>query len=614
MNAEQQPPAPAGHISRRTLWLIGGLLGFVTLFAYCNSFTGPLIFDDKPAIVENPTIRRLWALSEVLSPPAIGSGVTGRPVINLSLAINYAISGTDPWSYHAGNLAIHLAAGLALFGLVRRTLQTSGRSERLQRDAVMFGAAVAAIWLLHPLQTESVTSIIQRTESLMGLFYLLTFYAFIRGVQSTRSVGWFALSIVSCLLGMGSKEVMVSAPLLVLLYDRTFVAGSFRAAWRQRWRYYLGLAATWLLLAWLVLKSGGSRGEAAGFGLGVTSWTYALTQCKAIALYLKLALWPQPLVFDYGTDIVRDLAAVWGRAVLVCALVAGTLVALWRRPALGFLGAAFFAILAPSSSIVPLVSQTIAEHRMYLPLAAVLALLVIAAGARFGRLAAYIAAAIALVFTVLTLQRNRDYRSETVIWADTVAKLPDNPRARVNLAEILINSGQPAEALVHAAEAVRLRPGYPEAQTNLGIALAQTGRVAEALAPCRAAVELNPGYARGHSNLGIVLALLGQFPESIAHCEEALRLAPDSPDQVPLRNNLAGAFLKSDRLPEAIAQYHAVLQLAPSLVETRFQLGVALAMNGDFIEAARQFEAVLQVKPDHLQARRALEATREMMR
>lgn len=610
MNAENKPPAPAAQGSRRAIWLTGGLLVLVTALAYGNTFGGPFIFDDKPAILENPTIRRLWPLTEALNPPSLGSGVTGRPVINLSLALNYAISGEAPWSYHALNLLIHAGAGLALFGLVRRTLQTPGRPEILRRNARPLGAAVAALWLLHPLQTESVTSIIQRTESLMGLFYVLTFYAFIRGVQSARPAGWFALSVASCLLGMGAKEVMVSAPLLVLLYDRTFVAGTFRAAWRQRWRYYLGLAATWVLLGWLVLQGGGSRGEAAGFGLGLTPWTYALTQCKAIALYLKLTLWPQPLVFDYGTDVVQTLGAVWLQAWLLLALATGTIVALWRRPAVGFLGAAFFAILAPSSSVVPLVSQTIAEHRMYLPLAAVLALLVIWAGAHFTRAAVWTAAVVAVVFAGLTWERNRDYRSELGLWTDTVTKLPANARARVNLAEILINTGRPAEAFVHASEAVRLRPGYPEAQTNLGIALAQTGRPADALLPCRAAVELNPRYARGHSNLAVVLAQLGQLPEAITHLQTALQLAPDSPDAIALRSNLGNALLKAGRFPEAITQYTAVLTLAPTLVENRYRLGLALGLDNQLREAEIQLEAALQLQPDHAGARGALEAIR----
>ena len=118
----------------------------------------------------------------------------------------------------------------------------------------------------------------------MGLLYLLTVYLFVRGTApaAAHPRRWLALAFFSCLLGMAAKEVMVTAPLLVLLYDRTFVAGTFRAAWQRRRPFYLGLAATWLLLAFLVWDSGGQRGEAAGFGLGMSWWNYALTQCRAI--------------------------------------------------------------------------------------------------------------------------------------------------------------------------------------------------------------------------------------------------------------------------------------------------------------------------------------------
>ena len=197
----------------------------------------------------------------MLCPPSHGETVSGRPVLNLSLALNYAVSGCDVRGYHVTNLAIHLAAALLLFGIVRRTLprfRGCGGGQQLARLqlATPLALAIALLWAVHPLQTESVTYIVQRAESLMGLFYLLTLYCFLRGAGSARAIFWYAGSVLACLLGMATKEVMVSAPLVVLLYDRTFLAGSFREAWRRRWAYYLALAATWLLLAWLVAQTG----------------------------------------------------------------------------------------------------------------------------------------------------------------------------------------------------------------------------------------------------------------------------------------------------------------------------------------------------------------------
>ena len=119
--------------------------------------------------------------------------------------------------------------------------------------ALRLALAVAVLWTIHPLQTETVTYISERCESLMGLFYLLTLYCFIRGKDSENSTGWFTLSVISCLLGMASKEVMVTAPLMVFLYDRTFISGRFREAWKRHGRFYLALAGTWLLLGLLIL-------------------------------------------------------------------------------------------------------------------------------------------------------------------------------------------------------------------------------------------------------------------------------------------------------------------------------------------------------------------------
>ncbi|MGA2605090.1 MAG: hypothetical protein ABSG14_12755, partial [Verrucomicrobiia bacterium] len=343
--------------------------------AYHNSFRGPFILDDVSSILENPHIRHLWPIGEALSPSA-NSMVGGHPVVNLSLAVNYALGGLAVWGYHALNLTIHILAALTLYGIVRRTLLRPVLEAHFGASGEWVALAVAVLWAVHPLQTEAVTYLSERGESLMGLFYLLTLYGFIRGVESPGHGRWFVLSVVACALGMATKEVMVTAPLMVLLYDRAFVSQSFREAWSRHGRLYLGLAGTWLLLGYLMAGSRNLLDRGVGYGLGITWWTYALTECRAVVHYLWLALWPAPLVFDYGDAITGDIT-IWHLteatpyALILAVLAAGVLVELRRQPAMGFLGAWFFVILAPSSSVVPVAGQPMAEHRMYLPLAAV---------------------------------------------------------------------------------------------------------------------------------------------------------------------------------------------------------------------------------------------------
>jgi Flp pilus assembly protein TadD len=578
----------AGPAWRR--WGPAALLILATLAAYHAGFSGPLVYDDLPAIAENPTIRHL-ALA-ALAPPPGGLTVSGRPVLNLSLALNYAVSGTRVESYHAVNLVIHLLAALALFGIARRAL---ARSCAGPADAPAL--AIALLWAVHPLQTESVLYLAQRAESLMGLFYLLTLYCFIRSAEaeapSPGRRGWAALAVLACLLGMGTKEVMVSAPVMVLLYDRAFIAGSFREAWRRRRGLYALLAATWLPLAALVAGSGGNRGGTEGFGLGLGWWGYELTQLQAIAHYLRLAVWPSPLVFDYEPLGVRAAEAA-PYALVVAPLAAGTAWALWRRPPLGFLGAWFFAILAPTS-LLPSGVQTIAEHRMYLPLAAVIAALVVGACSALGRIPTLVLALVAAAgLGCATARRSEAYRSNLALWADTAAQRPGNARAQNNLGQALFLQGRVAEAENLYRKALQLDPGNAQAHYNLANILDHDGRMPEALAEYGHALALRPEFFEAHNNLGLALAKAGRPAAAIAEFQATLRLQPDS---FAAHCNLADALAQVGRFPESVEQYEQALRLEPDFAPVQENLGLALAQAGRVPDAVAPLEAAVRLNP-----------------
>jgi Flp pilus assembly protein TadD len=616
------------------------------LAAYSNSFSGPFVFDDVPTVQDNPTLRHLWPVWNTLRPPHGGLGVEGRPLLNLSFAVNYAISGGEVWSYHVFNLAFHLLAGLVLFGVLRRTVEAvkpQAGGLRQVPDALGYAFAVSLLWTVHPLLTESVTFISDRSESLMGLFYLLTLYCFVRGASSedasredprvksdapARAVNpWLLLSVLCCLAGMGTKEVMVSAPLMVLLYDRTFVAGGFREAWRRRHWYYAGLAATWMLLGSLVISMGGNRGKVAGFGTSVSWWAYGLTQFRAVALYLRLAFWPHPLVFDYGRGLAAGLGEVAPQAVLVLLLAAGTVVALRRRPILGFLGAWFFAILAPSSSVVPLASQTMAEHRMYLPLIPLLALVVWGLfrwvaprnAAEVSPASARPRAALAVVLVLaaglgcMTARRNADYRTDMGLWEATVRDYPVNPLAHYNLARLLaLQPGGTPAAIGEYRTALRLDPDLAEAHYNLGYVLAASSdTLQEAVSEYQATLRLEPDNADAHNNLGMALARLPDGTgEAIREFQEALRLQPGLANtHVNLGNALSSI---PGRLPEAIGEFEAALRLDPDSIEAHFNLGNALARTpGRRDEAIAQYGEVLRIRPGFGPAQTMIDRLRE---
>ncbi len=447
------------------------------IWAYHNSFQGPFIFDDVPSIPENPHIRHLWSIREALAVSPIA--VQGRPVECLTLALNYALDGLNVRGYHAVNLILHLVSALALFALLRKTFAGEKLRDRFGTAATGLAAAIALIWEVHPLQTESVTYIVQRSELLMGLFLLLTLYCTLRGSHSARARAWYLAAVVSCALGMGSKEVMVGAPLIILLYDRVFLASSFRELWQRRRGLYVGLAATWLILAVLVART---THPMTGFGVtGLTSWDYLKTEAGVIVYYLRLCFWPHPLVIDYADwPITLSLKYSLAPGVVVVGLIAETAWAFRRLPEVGFLGAWFFLILGPTSSILPSLGEVAAERRMYLPLAAVVTMVVVGAytlGKRLFHkqqgvvLGCVAGGSVVVLLTFLTIQRNRDYNSEVTIWQDTVEKRPNNARARYSLGHALVQLGQVQGGMEEYEQALRLNPDLADAHNNLGNAL-----------------------------------------------------------------------------------------------------------------------------------------------
>ena len=588
-----RPPAPAAAtLSRRFVALACGVLFLAVFAAYANSLSGPFVYDDKDSIVNNLTLRHLWPLPDVLAPLRGGLTVSGRPALNLSLALNFAAGGLDVRGYHVTNVLIHALACLTLFGLVRRTLAQPSLRERFGEAAVPVAFTVAALWALHPLQTEAVTYIVQRAESLMGLFYLLTLYGFVRSVDAPAPGRWQVLSVAACLLGLATKENMVSAPVLVLLFDRVFVAGSFTAAWRRRRGYYAALAATWLLLAGLLASMGGSRGGSAGFGVDISWWNYVLTQFPALVHYLRLAVWPTPLVFEYGTFWIGRLADVWPQACVVVALIAGTLFAWWRNPAVGFLGAWFFAVLAPTS-LVPGMTQRIVEHRIYLALAPVVVLIVATIHLCGGRRGLTTLWALAVGLGALTFQRNADYRSEIALWGDTAAKRPDNAAAHGSLGAALAEAGRTAEAIREDETALRLGPNYVTIRVDLGTALIAAGRINEAIQHLQESLRQDPENAHGHLNLGVALDILKRSAEALAHYEAAVR---SNPNFAQAHNNLGDALSRSGRNAEGIAHLQEALRLQPGFVAAHYNLAAALARAGRLDEAQAQFEAGLWLK------------------
>ncbi len=328
---------------------------------YYPSLQGDFLFDDEHTVEQNQTIEAIWPLSRAFWGPQ-DSPTAGRPLANLSFALNYAIGGRSVVGYHLGNLILHLLNAIWVFVLIRATLRVCSEryrelslSTQLSEQSIFgLAAMIAILWVVHPLHTETVSYVTQRTELLVAFFLFSTLYASIRGWSANQErtrLGWLTLSVFCCGLGMASKEVMVAAPVLIVFYDRIFLASSWWEVWMKRRYYYGGLSATWLILAGLL--STNPRGRSVGFGLSIGPFEYFSTQCWAIVRYLELAFWPSRLCGDYGTDTVTEPSRWLGCMLLLMVLGMATLGGLMRYRAASFAGLWFFAILGPTSSFVP---------------------------------------------------------------------------------------------------------------------------------------------------------------------------------------------------------------------------------------------------------------------
>jgi Flp pilus assembly protein TadD len=544
------------------------------LAAYHNSFQGAFVLDDLSAIVENRTIRTLFPPWAAFSPPA-RSAVTGRPVVNLSLAINYALGGLDVTSYHLFNLMIHVLAALVLFGIVRRTLAAAPNlSDGYRAKASEIAVAVGLLWIVHPLTSESVDYVIQRTELLMSLFFLLTIYCALRGFESAER-RWHVAALVAFAFGMGSKEVIVVAPAVVLVCDGLFWSRSFKEAVRRHFLLYGGFFV--VLALSLLFVATRFRRTFVGFAHpAISPVEYALTESGVIVHYLRLTVWPDALTADYtGWPVAKSIASVLPSLIVCTALIASTIWGLVRRRPLAFLGTWFFLILAPTSSFRPIPNEIAAERRMYLPLAAVVVLAVIAGDALLRRVRAprpsraAAVAAVAIALAILTVRRNADYRTTLSFWTDVVTKRPENPRGHIWLGNYLYSHGSVADGIRHLSEAVRLKPSDWSAQYSLGVMLAGEGKLEEAIEHYREALRVNPRNAATHNNLGLSLANGGKIDEAIEHYETAIRL---DPRHAYAHFNLAIELAKRGRRPEAAEHIQTAIRLEPRIPGARHAL------------------------------------------
>lgn len=521
---EQRPQEERRAAFTARDWAIA--LVAITALVYWNSFAGQFVFDDILQITDNPNIRRLWPLAD-----------WQRPLGYLTFQLNYAWGGYRPAGYHLVNLFIHLGNALLLFGIARNCLSACDGSEAAKSRTNLLAFAIAAIWSVHPLTTSAVTYTVQRLESLMALCFLGCLYAVLQFNKSKHPRRWQLAAVVAMSLGVLTKEVMITCWPVAILFDRAFVAGSWREVWGRRKGFYLLLA---LPLAWTFITMGMTNAEdyAAGFGFrGVTPWEYLRSQPLILLHYLRLSFWPDVLLLDYGWPVETSPLNIYLPGLVILALLGLSLWCAFKVPRIGCVALGAFLVLAPSSSIMP-IADLCFEHRMYLPLMAVVALVVLGVnyclsrGSTAEQRARIAIGALTIVLAGLgyrTTLRNGDYANPLRLWEKNVAARPAHARPHLLLAMLYDRAGRDADAGRAYRSAVSARPDYHKGLLNLGGWCFRHDQLAEAAECFERATQVEPKSAAGFAQWGRTLSELGDSEAARAQLQTALKLDPYDP-------------------------------------------------------------------------------------
>jgi tetratricopeptide (TPR) repeat protein len=546
----------------------------LVLLIYSSSLSGPFLFDDGSNIEDNPHIRLTRLSWENLAQAGFESPLANRPVANMSFALNYYLAGYRVGGYRLLNILIHILAGLFLYLFFKTTLSLPAVQERYGIHPWLPYVA-ALIWLVHPINTQSVAYVVQRMNSMAAMFYVFAMWLYARGRLSQNRLNQGLLlagCVLSGLLALGTKEIAATLPLFIFLYEWYFFQ-DLSHSWLKRGVIF-GAAMLLLIIGVSYLYLDGQPLTKLMAGYQTRNFTLVqrvLTECRVILLYLSLLIYPNPnrLNLDYDFPISHSLldpiTTLLSLGMIIAFLALAVRLARKDR-LLSFCLLWFLANLAIESSIIGL--EMVFEHRTYLPSMLIILIGPLLAERYITSKALKITAtcAVVMVFCAWTFERNTVWSSDVAIWSDTVTKSPQKARPHNNLGNALKRRRDIAGAIAQYRQALRINPNYTKAYNNLGNALAAQGEYGQAVEQFKHALQLNPTYAEAYNNIGVTLAGQKKFKEATAYFAEALRLKPD---HAGAYNNMGAALVRLGRYQDALAHFYTALRLNPRDEETR---------------------------------------------
>jgi tetratricopeptide (TPR) repeat protein len=512
-------------------------LVFAVFATYSSNLDGPFIFDDS-RLENNPHLHIEKLTPENLIKAGFESSPRTRPVAYITFALNYFFHGFSTSGYHLANIFIHGLTAIFLYLLLKTTLSLPSLQGKYEKYALLPFAA-ALIWAVHPLQTQSVTYIIQRMNSMSAMFYILSLYLYARGRLTRKSkLKWplFISAFLAGLLALGSKETAATLPFFIFLYEWYFLQ-DLNLNWLKKQTVpalILLIFTTLSVFAYL----GINPGDAILSGYSNRDFTLTqrvLTEFRVIFFYVSLLLLPHPgrLNLDHDFSLSTGLFAPYTTALSAAFLIIMLVIAVSSAKnyrLLSFCILWFLGNLAIESSVISL--EIIFEHRNYLPsmMVVLFILVVIFSLVKNNTVKVVFLCIVVLLFSIWTYKRNMVWTDRVALWGDCAAKSPFKARPHNNLGVALKRQGQVNEAIEHFKKTIEIDPQFTEAYNNMGNAYMDIGRSEEAVRQYRSALNLAPNDPLIHLNIGHALAKRWELEEALLHYGQALNLRPGLPE------------------------------------------------------------------------------------
>jgi Tfp pilus assembly protein PilF len=568
VNTYQKTDSPVNS-SAKYEFLLLSLLVIVVFLIYADTLTTPFILDDIHNIRDNSHIRVTSLSLNNLLRAGFQSPVASRPIANISFALNYYLSGLNLVSFHLINILIHIFGGIFLYFFVKATLKTPVLRARFEKCG-WISFFTAFIWLVHPLQTQSVAYLVQRMNSQAAMFFILSMLFFVKFRLATDTPSkrrLLAGFILAGLLAVCTKQIAATLPVFIILYDWYFFQ-NLSLKWGKR--HFLVLGGILLLLIIISLIYLGADPTVRILSdyrdRDFTLLQRVLTQFRVVIFYIGLLLWPQPsrlnLDHDFAlshslTDPVTTLISM----VIITALIVLAILTAKREPILSYAILWFFGNLVIESSVIGL--ELVFEHRNYLPSMFVI-LAMVALVFRYVKPiwpGVVFLCVVGTLFTVWTFERNKVWMDELSLYRDCAEKSPAKARPHNNFGTILLRRGRLQEAVDELQTALSLKPDYADAHYNLGIAMVKQGNLTDAIYQFTETLRLRPRNVKALNNLAATLVLKERYPEAIDYLKRALQINPEEDD---LHSNLGIIMKKQGDLDEARHHFYRALQINPA--------------------------------------------------